>query len=402
MKMNRQLFENAQVRHHANRNKAGATGYPESLRRSFSLAATAEAVREISSWPGYRPTALVHLKQLAAEFGLGAVHYKDESSRFGLGSFKALGGAYAVLYLLRRKILEQTGQHASARDLEAGKFSELTESITVVTATDGNHGRSVAWGAGRFGCRCRIYIHAGVSDGRASAMRELGAEVIRLSGNYDESVRRAAGDAEANRWYVVSDTSYPGYTELPVTVMAGYSVMMEEVQAEIQAEIQGQLPHAARLTHIFVQGGVGGLAASVAAWLWEKAGRDRPRFIVVEPELADCLFQSAVNNHATEVRITRETIMAGLSCGEVSQLAWEVLSLAADDFITITDELVGPVMKLLAHGERRIEAGESAVAGLAGCLAACANPEPESHSRPEPAQPGAGARDRRADRSGNL
>ena len=181
-----------------------------------------------------------------------------------------------------------------------------------------------------------------------------------------------AGD---NDWHVVSDTSYPGYADLPATVMAGYSVMMEEIMGDNRGKVMPQLPGDVRLTHVFVQGGVGGLAASVAAWLWEKLGVDRPRFIVVEPQLADCLFQSAVNNRATEVHITRETIMAGLSCGEVSQLAWEVLSPAADDFLTITDDLVAPLMAMLAHGEGAIEAGESAVAGLAGCLAACESPE---------------------------
>ncbi len=367
--MNKQLFESAAVGHYANPNKAGAVDYPSSLRRNFSLAASAEAAREISAWPNYRPTTLARLNDLATQFGLGAVYYKDEAGRFGLGSFKALGGAYAVLRLLQQKILAQTGELASASDLESGKFQELATDVTVVTATDGNHGRSVAWGAGRFGCRCRIYIHAGVSERRASAMRELDAEVIRIRGNYDESVRRAAADAADNHWQVVSDTSYPGYTDLPAMVMAGYSVMMEEIFGQNMP----QLPDDVSLTHIFVQGGVGGLAASVAAWLWEKLGVHRPRFIVVEPELADCLFQSAVHNRATDVSITRETIMAGLSCGEVSKLAWEVLSPAADDFLTISDDLVAPVMAMLAH-DAQIEAGESAVAGLAACLAACANP----------------------------
>ena len=369
--MNRQIFQSASVGHYANPNNAGAVHYPASLQRHFSLAATAEAVHEISAWHGYRQTNLLRLTELAAQFGLGAIYYKDESSRFGLGSFKALGGAYAVFRLLQKKILDNTGARASAVELDAGKFRELVAEVTVVSATDGNHGRSVAWGAGRFGCRCRIYIHAGVSESRAAAMRELGAEVIRIKGNYDESVRRCAADAADHHWYVVSDTSYPGYTDLPATVMAGYSVMMEEMLGANEP----QLPNTVSLTHVFVQGGVGGLAASVAAWLWEKFGVHRPKFIVVEPQLADCLFQSAVHHRATEVHITRETIMAGLSCGEVSQLAWEVLSLAADDFLTIADDLVAPVMGMLARDKTPIEAGESAVAGLAGCLAACANPE---------------------------
>ena len=374
--MNRQHFARASVRHYANRQVAGGCGYPAALGRHFTLAASAEAVAEISAWPGYRPTALVPLNNLAAQFGVGAIHYKDESSRFGLGSFKALGGAYAVLRLLQAQIFAQTGARPATRDLEAGTFREHTAGVTVVTATDGNHGRSVAWGAGRFGCRCRIYIHAGVSERRAAAMEELGAEVVRIQGNYDESVRRAADDARDNRWHVVSDTSYPGYTDLPATVMAGYSVMMTEIMAQLPGADGRQLPgpDGRSLTHVFVQGGVGGLAASVAAWLWEKLGASRPRLIVVEPQLADCLFQSALNNRATEVHITSETIMAGLSCGEVSSLAWEVLSRAVDDFLAITDHPVAPTMAMLARSARPVEAGESAVAGLIGCLAACAQP----------------------------
>ncbi len=366
--MNRDVFARARIRRHANVHAAGAVGYPAVLRRRFNLKASAEAAREISAWPGYQPTALVSLAGVASKFGLSTIHYKDESSRFGLGSFKALGGAYAVQRLLAR-LLHRHG-HApagepTAADLEGGAFAQHTAAITVVTATDGNHGRSVAWGAARFGCRCRIYIHAGVSERRAQAMQELGAQVIRVSGNYDESVRAAAAEARQNQWHVVSDTSYPGYTDLPAQVMAGYSVMM--------AEIMAQLPPGARFTHVFAQGGVGGLAAAVATYLWEKLGAERPRFIVVEPELADCLFQSAVRNRPTEVRIVDETIMAGLSCGEVSTLAWQALSTAADDFITIGDALVGPTMRLLAR-RPGIEAGESAVAGLACCLAACAQP----------------------------
>ncbi len=363
MNNNYDIFTGAQIRHHANRHYAG--GYPESLTRHLNLAMTAEAMREISAWQDYQPTPLHSLADFATEFKIDKIYYKDESNRFGLGSFKALGGAYAVSCLLREKIRMQTGAHATASELESGKFSKVSATITVVTATAGNHGCSVAWGAARFGCRCRIYIHAGVSERRRLTMQELGAEVVRIRGNYDDSVRAAAADATANGWHVVSDTSYPGYTQIPGKVMAGYGVMFEETMK--------QLPHASAPTHLFVQGGVGGLAAAAAAYLWEKLADVRPRFIVVEPESADCLFQSAVNNCATEVTITRETIMAGLSCGEVSEIAWEVLALATDDFITITDELIAPLMRLLAH--HGIEGGESGVAGLAGCLAVCENPK---------------------------
>jgi len=413
-------FAAARLRHCANRQAAAAGEvYPDRLRRYFSLAATFDARREISAWRGYQPTPLVELRGVAAEFGLGAVYYKDESGRFGLGSFKALGGAYAVLRVVQDAIFTATGARASAGDLESGdgRFRAITADITVAAATDGNHGRAVAWGASRFGCACRIYLHAGVSDARARALRELGASVTRIRGDYDESVRRAAADAAANGWHLVADTvgaGDDGDFTVPATVMTGYSVMLEEIATQAPGVLAGteaasptsspsptspspsspspgsapspsppspQLsrspspsPSPGPVTHVFVQGGVGGLAASVAAYLWQKCGARRPRFIVVEPALAACLFASAKRGHASAVAIAEETLMAGLSCGEASSLAWEVLAAAADDFLTIPDALVAPTMRLLAHGSPPLEAGESAIAGLAGCLAARRQP----------------------------
>jgi len=408
-------FADARLRHCANR-RAAAAGevYPDRLRRYFSLAATFDARREISAWRGYQPTPLVELPGVAAEFGLGAVYYKDESARFGLGSFKALGGAYAVLRVVQDAIFTATGARASAGDLESGdgRFRAITAGLTVAAATDGNHGRAVAWGASRFGCRCRIYLHAGVSESRAQALRELGASVTRIRGDYDESVRVAAADAAANGWHLVADTvgaGDDGDFTVPATVMAGYSVMLEEIAAQAPGVLAGTespspesapspsppspdspspesppspsspsptspSPSPGPVTHVFVQGGVGGLAASVAAYLWQKCGARRPRFIVVEPALAACLFASAKRGRAATVAIAEETLMAGLSCGEASSLAWEVLAAAADDFLTIPDALVAPTMRMLAHADPPVEAGESAIAGLAGCLAARRQP----------------------------
>ncbi|MDA8021568.1 MAG: diaminopropionate ammonia-lyase [Gammaproteobacteria bacterium] len=362
-----EIFARARLRHHANRAAAPADAHvPEKLREDFSPAANQKALREISAWRDYRPGDLAELGQLAKECGLGAIYYKDESGRFGLGSFKALGGAYAVQVLLQREIFSKCGARATAPELEAGKYREHTERVTAVTATDGNHGRAVAWGAKRFNCNCRIFIHAGVSEARANEMRALGAEVERIDGNYDRSLEFAARAAEVAGNHLVSDTSTAGYTEFPRLIMAGYSVLMSEALAQMNG---------ARPTHVFVQGGVGGLAASVAMFLWEQLGAARPRVIVVEPELAACLFESARRGRPSAVEITRETIMAGLSCGEVSLLAWRALSLAAHDFVTIPDELIAPLMRMLARGEPRLEAGETGVAGLAACMAACAQPE---------------------------
>ncbi len=326
--------------------------WPGSLEPVLGSAAMDAAWQEITRWPGYRPTPLRSLDFLATALRLGAVHYKDESGRFGLGSFKALGGAYAVLRLLER----ETGLSAAA--IRGGDAPGAAE-ITVVTATDGNHGRSVAWGAQQFGCQCRIYIHAEVSEYRERAMRELGATVTRVDGNYDHSVHVAAAEAAANGWFVVSDTSWEGYTEVPRQVMAGYTVMLREVFEQMPG---GEAP-----THVFVQGGVGGLAAAVSAACWTRYGSGRPRLVVVEPDRAPCLYQSAWNGAPTAVEIAEETVMAGLSCGEVSELGWSILALGGDDFVTITDDNVGPAMRALAAGDcggGAIEAGESAVAGL--------------------------------------
>ncbi|MEX0317333.1 MAG: diaminopropionate ammonia-lyase [Ruegeria sp.] len=317
---------------------------------------------EITAWEGYTPTPLVSLPGLAQEIGVGAIHYKHEGPRFGLGSFKALGGAYAALRMLQRELARQTGEDVTLADIRAGKHREACGAITLVSATDGNHGRSLAWGCQRFGAPCRIYIHAEVSEGRAAVMRALGAEVIRIDGDYDASVALARDEADANGWFVVSDTSWPGYSEPPRDVMAGYGVMTREACEALQ-----EAP-----THVLLQSGVGGLAASVAALLRQYWGEQAPRVIVVEPELAACLFESARAGAPKAVQIEEETVMAGLSCGEPSGMAWEILAEETSDFVTIPDDIVAPAMRLLARpgfGDPVVEAGESGVAGLAALIA---------------------------------
>jgi diaminopropionate ammonia-lyase len=332
----------------------------------LSDSAFEQARREITSWAGYEPTPLRRLPGLAGALGIGQVLYKDEGRRFGLGSFKALGGAYAVFRLLQQEIQRRKGQQVNARDILSGRFADVTSQITVTCATDGNHGRSVAWGARMFGCRCVIYVHANVSEGRSQAIAGYGADVRRVSGNYDNAVRRAAIDAEQNGWHVVSDTSYEGYTSVPRDVMQGYSVMVEE--ALDQAALAP--------THVFVQGGVGALAAAVCAHLWQRFGARRPTYVVVEPEKADCLYRSAMAGKPTVVHGSLDTIMAGLACGEVSLLAWRILQPGADAFMTITDEAAVEMMRILANspfGDEPIVSGESAVAGLVGLAIATAD-----------------------------
>ncbi len=318
---------------------------------------------EIRSWPGYARTALHDLPGIAAQAGVAAVRLKDESTRFGLGSFKALGGAYAAAQALIAELARRgVAPNATSADLVAGTYLDTTRDITVTCATDGNHGRSVAWGAQRFGCRCVIYVHATVSQGRVDAIARYGAEVRRVPGTYDDAVRQAARDAEANGWFVISDTSYEGYTTVPVDVMQGYRLMAEEALAQWD----GPPP-----THCFMQGGVGGAAAAVSVQL-RSTFAARPIFVVAEPDKAACLLASAEAGEPVAIPGDLDTLMAGLACGEPSLLAWQELSRAADAFMAVPDEAAVDCMRLLAG--QRIVAGESGVAGLAALLLAANDP----------------------------
>ncbi len=323
------------------------------------------AQREIALWPGYAPTPLRTLTALARHLGVGTVYYKDEGERFGLKSFKALGGAYAVFRLLVQAIAQQGGgKMVSAADIVNGHWRHIVQQITVTCATDGNHGRSVAWGAQLFGCRCVIYIHANVSEGRRAAIAKYGADVIRMPGNYDDSVRHADAQAKAHGWTVVSDTTYESYRSIPIDVMHGYGVMAREIVEQV-----GEKPP----THVFVQAGVGAFAASVAAAFWLAWGERRPHLVVVEPIEADCHLRSAQAGRPVAVTGALDTIMAGLACGEVSPAAWEIVSTAAAAFVAIDDQYALDAVRLFAHpqsGDPAIVSGETGATGLAALLAA--------------------------------
>ncbi len=322
----------------------------------------------ITAWPGYAPTPLLDLAAIARQAGLGVLRLKDEAGRFGLGSFKALGGAYAVAELLAGELARRgVAPAATSAELMAGRWAEATQTITVTCATDGNHGRAVAWGARRCHCRAVIFIHEGVSAGRAAAIAAYGAEIRRVPGTYDVSLRVAAADAEANGWFVVSDTSWEGYTEVPRAIMQGYRVMADEAVAQWEA-VQ---PDGAPPTHVFIQGGVGGVAAAVSVQA-RTAFSPAPRLVVVEPDRAACLLASAELGERTSVPGDLDTLMAGLACGEPSLLAWQELDRGAAAFMAIPDDAAVATMRLLAQAG--VVAGESGVAGLAGCLLAAADP----------------------------
>jgi diaminopropionate ammonia-lyase len=350
------------------RNPAAAPAVePYGAERSavLSQAGFDAAFAEISSWPGYAPTPLVALPGLARALGVGAIHYKDERGRFGLRSFKALGGAYAVANVLRKKVAAATGKTGlGSRDLLSGAYEDIAGGATVTCATDGNHGRSVAWGAQLFGCHCVIFVHEHVSQGRRDAIAHYGAEVREVKGNYDDAVRHAAATAAAQDWTVVSDTSYPGYRDIPLDVMHGYGVMAVEI-----AQHYGDAPP----THVFAQAGVGALAAAICASFWLRWGARRPSFVVVEPTRADCVYQSLAAGHPVVVGGSLDTVMAGLACGEVSELAWEILHHGANAAVAIDDAYALDAMRAFARpaaGDPAIVAGETGGTGLAALIAA--------------------------------
>jgi diaminopropionate ammonia-lyase len=314
--------------------------YGAAERAILSIDRGREAWSAVARWPGYAPTPLMGLASLASEAGVGEIIYKDEGRRFGLESFKALGGAYAVERLARE------------RD---------PSTLTVACATDGNHGRAVAWGAQRVGARAVIFIHETVSEGRADAIARYGAEVVRAGRVYDDTLRLCAEAARQNGWEIVSDTSWPGYEEVPCEVMQGYSVVVGEA-----------LDQGARPTHVFAQGGVGGLAAGLLSWFWEAQGEARPIFVVVEPDRAACLLASAQAGQYRTISGDFDTIMAGLACGEPSLVAWRILGPGVDAFMAIPDEAAACTMRDLAA--LGIVGGESGVAGLAGLRIAAGDP----------------------------
>ncbi|MNP09062.1 Diaminopropionate ammonia-lyase [compost metagenome] len=245
------------------------------------------------------------------------------------------------------------------RLLLSGEYKRELSDFTVVSATDGNHGKGLAAAAQDIGCKCVIVLHANVSIEREEAIAAYGAEIVRITGNYDESVEHAAEIAASNNWIVVSDTSYEGYEIIPRDVMQGYGTIAAEI---IDASNTGE-----DFTHVFLQGGVGGLAAGIISYFWEFFDAKRPTFVVVEPEQADCLYQSAIAGKAAKATGSVDSVMAGLACGETSPLAWKFLQPTVDFFMTITDDEAVASMRRFAveNGDDiPLVSGESAVAGL--------------------------------------
>ncbi|MBS22705.1 MAG: diaminopropionate ammonia-lyase [Rhodobacterales bacterium] len=297
-----------------------------------------DAYKTISGWKGYEPTPLISLHKLSRKLKLNNIFYKDESKRFHLKSFKALGGAYAV-----------------------EKATIDNKNLTVTTATAGNHGRSVAWGAQRLGLNCKIFISEYVSEARANSMRNLDAEVIRVNGNYEKSLEECVTQANKNGWEIIQDVAWENYETVPKLTMAGYSVMIKEISNQTNQYI----------THVFLQAGVGGMASGAIAGI-AKYFKRIPKIIIVEPENADCVLKSIDKGSLQKVDIKKESIMGGMSCGEVSLVPWKILKESVDICTSISDVNVDLTISMLKNkilSDEEIVGGECSTPGIISLIA---------------------------------
>ena len=301
-----------------------------------------KAYNKISKWKGYSPTPLIKLNKLNKNLKLKNIFYKDESKRFHLKSFKALGGAYAV------------------EDISKGK-----KNIVISSATAGNHGRSVAWGAQRLGLECRIFVSQYVSETRVKEIEKFGATVTRVKGDYESSLNECIRQTKKNKWHIVQDVSNKNYKYVPQLTMAGYSIMIKEISKQTNQYI----------THVFLQAGVGGMAAGSVAGIARYFKRI-PKIIVVEPKEAACVLKSIEAKKMKKIKIKKESIMGGMSCNEMSLVPWNILNKSTNHCITIDDSKVSNTVAMLARSKfsnKKITGGECATPGIISLIAVCNN-----------------------------
>ena len=302
-----------------------------------------EAYSSISNWENYTSTPLIELNKLSKELNLNKIFYKDESKRFDLKSFKALGGAYAV-----------------------EKITKGNKDIVVATATAGNHGRSVAWGAKRLGLKCKIFISEFVSEARGQAMADLGADIIKVKGNYEKSLIECIKQSTENNWQIVQDVAWKDYMVVPKYTMAGYTVMMKEIVDQIKND---------QITHIILQAGVGGMAGAMVVGI-ARYLENVPETIIVEPDSAACVMESIKTGKIEKIDIKRESLMGGMSCGEVSLVPWQILKNSVKFCISLPDDDIAKTMKLLGNSgfsDEKIIAGENSAPGVISLITSCAD-----------------------------
>ena len=300
-----------------------------------------EAYSIISRWDNYSPTPLISLNKLSEKLGLNKIFYKDESKRFHLKSFKALGGAYAV-----------------------EKVTKGNKEVIISTATAGNHGRSVAWGSKKLRLKCKIFISDHVSESRAKVMRNFDADVIRVKGNYENSLNECIKQSNQNNWQIVQDVAWQDYKLIPKLTMAGYSVMMKEISEQINNQ---------QISHVILQAGVGGMAAAMVAGIARYLNHV-PKIIIVEPESAACVLESIKTGKIEKISIEKESLMGGMSCGEVSLVPWQILKNSVSYCVTVSDGYISKTVKFLANckfSDEKIIGGECSTPGIISLVGLC-------------------------------
>jgi diaminopropionate ammonia-lyase len=296
----------------------------------------------------YKPTPLRSLDALAKHLGIASLQLKDESERFGLNAFKGLGPSYAMHRWL--------ATHAVSSD------------AVFTTATDGNHGRAVAWMARKLGFRAVIFMPAYSVAARIAAIQNEGAKVVLVPEGYDAAVQQAFRAAETEGWIVIQDTATHGYTEVPTWIEAGYWTMARELEPVVHAADQ------ANVDIVFLHAGVGTWPAAMVQYYWNRYAHRRPRLVVVEPVEAACVLESVIAGHPTRATGSLRTIMAGLNCGFPSITAFEILCRGVDAFIAIPDLWAERAMRELANTRPGVVAGESGAASVAGLMALLQDP----------------------------
>ncbi len=325
------------------------------------------------SLPGYAPTPLHELPALASRLGLEAIFVKDEAQRFGIKAFKALGASYAMYRFLQRRWQERFPEPFTPASFQDRHALARLGPFTFCAATDGNHGRAVAWTAQRLGQKAVIYMPAATVPARVRSVRGEGAEVVLVGGTFDDCVQRCAADAAANGWQAVSDTAYPGYRDIPGWILLGYTTIFAELEGILHQ------PGAAGVDLVVLPAGVGGLAAAGAFYYASRYGAGRPRLACVEPLSSDCFLESVRHGRGEPLptRGGQTSIMVGLNCGQPSPLAWPIVRDAVHLFLAIPDDFARLAMRRYYHpsgGDPRIVSGESGSAGLAALLALSSSP----------------------------
>ncbi|WKA60215.1 diaminopropionate ammonia-lyase [Planococcus shenhongbingii] len=362
-------------------NKSRRKSNDENASAGFMNRKAVEQARNFhKSFPEYKVTPLHSLTGLSKHLKVCNIWVKDESHRFGLNAFKVLGGSYALGKYLAEKLNADISE-VSFQKLRSHEVKERLGALTFVTATDGNHGRGIAWAASQLGQKSVVCMPKGSSPIRLDNIRKEGAEAFITELNYDDTVKLANRMAEENGWVLVQDTAWDGYEEIPIWIMQGYGTIMDEA-LEQMAETGVDRP-----THVFLQAGVGSFAGSMLGCLVEKYGDERPVTVIIEPEKAACLYKSIRIGDGKPHAVTGalDTIMAGLACGEPSIASWGILKDFAEIFVSCPDYVAARGMRILANpisSDPRIISGESGAVGM-GLLSQLAENENLSRMKKE-------------------